>query len=138
MNSKLKRQRNSARSGFTLIELILVVVIIGILVGIAVPRFSGRVEQTQKAAAADTIHSIGIALDLFELDNGRYPSSLNGLISDPGISENWHGPYMKEGRIPKDPWGNPYQYSAPGTHNEHSYDLSSNGPEGGEQIANWE
>jgi len=134
---RVRTERPTARAGFTLIEILLVVVIIGILVGIAVPRLSGRVEQSQVAAARSTLEAIGTALDLYELDNGRYPASLEALVTVPSDVPNWRGPYLRKG-MPTDPWGNPFAYKFPGTHNPHGYDLSSPGPQGGEPIQNWE
>jgi len=126
--------------GFTLIEVLLVVVIIGILVGVAIPRLGGRVRQAQIAAAEADISNIGMALRLYEVDNGSYPGSLQGLITSPGNAKNWRGPYLEKG-MPKDPWGNDYIYASPGSRNPHSYDLHSLGPDGvesGDDVANWQ
>jgi general secretion pathway protein G len=133
------RSSNSRKKGFTLIEVLLVVVIIGILVGIAIPRLGGRVRQAQIAAAEADVNNIGMALRLYEVDNGTYPSSLQALINKPGNAPNWRGPYLEKG-LPKDPWGNDYIYQSPGTRNPHSYDLKSYGPDGVESaddIGNW-
>jgi general secretion pathway protein G len=135
------------RGGFTLIELMLVVIIIGVLAAMVVPRFVGRSEQARYAAArADIEANLAIALDLYELDNGSYPTTEQGLeaLTQKSESEpmppNWKGPYLKK-RIPIDPWGNPYRYVCPGTHNSEDYDLSSFGPDGVEggndDITNW-
>jgi len=130
--------------GFTLIELMLVVIIIGVLIAMVVPRFAGRSEEARRAAArADIEANIAVSLDLFELDNGRYPTTeegLQALITQPSELDSWRGPYLKKRRIPKDPWGNPYSYISPGTHNP-DYDLASFGPdevESGDDITNWE
>lgn len=125
------------KSGFTLIEVLLVVAIIGILAGLAIPRLGGRMADSQISAAKSALSSIGSALDLYELDNGKYPSTMQDLITQPGSSKNWNGPYIKQG-MPKDPWGNAFIYQHPGAHNTHGYDLSSGGPEGGSAINNWE
>jgi general secretion pathway protein G len=134
------RTRERQRSGFTLIEIMLVVVIIGILAGIAVVKFSGRVGQSQEAAAKATIQAISMALALYEVDNGHYPSSLEALVSDPGNAINWRGPYLEQG-LPADPWGNPFVYTFPSPRNPNSFDLRSYGAdqiESDNDITNWQ
>jgi general secretion pathway protein G len=132
--------RAQRRRAFTLIELMLVMVILGILAAIVVPKFSGRSEQARVAAAKTQISTFGTALDAFEVDNGFYPrgkSGLNDLVQPPRNATNWKGPYM-QGDIPLDPWQQPYVYECPGKHNTSGYDLSSQGPPGGNGIiANW-
>ena len=128
--------------GFTLIEILLVVIIIGILVSLVAPRLAGRSEEARKQAArADIDGGISLALDLYEVDNGRYPAKLEDLVTKSSESLNWKGPYLKKG-MPKDPWGNPYIYKFPGTQNSASYDLYSTGPDKQEgttdDLANWE
>jgi general secretion pathway protein G len=131
------------KSGFTLIELMLVVVIIGALVAMVMPRLTGRGEQARVAAAAADINAnIATALKLYELDNGAFPSSaegLNALLNKPGSARNWNGPYLE--RKPVDPWGKEYKYKCPGTHRPHDYDLYSlgrDGAEGNDDVTNWE
>lgn len=129
-------------AGFTLIEILLVVIIIGILVSLVAPRLASRSEEARKQAAkADIEGGISLALDLYEVDNGRYPAKLEDLNAKPSDAGNWKGPYLKKG-LPKDPWGTPYTYKMPGTHNTASYDLYSAGPdkqEGNEDdIVNWQ
>ncbi len=92
-------------AGFTLIEILLVVVIIGILAAIAVPRLGGRVGQAQIAAARAGCGAIGTAIDLYETDNGKLPESLQNLITK-GSEPNWNGPYVRKAESLKDPWGN--------------------------------
>ncbi len=140
---KLKnKERCTFLTGFTLIELMLVVIIIGVLVSMVMPRLVGRSEQAKiSAAKADINANIDLALSMFELDNGRFPSTeegLSALRANPGAIDTWKGPYLK--KDPKDPWDRPYVYKSPGTHNE-DYDLSSTGPNGTEEdkddVGNW-
>ena len=136
------------KKSFTLVEILLVVIIIGILVAMVVPNLSGRGEQARVAAArADIEANLATALDLYELDNGRYPTTeqgLQALIEKPSttpVPANWNGPYLKKRRIPHDPWGNEYVYLSPGSQNPDGYDLSSCGADGveggGDDISNW-
>jgi len=140
---KIKRTETnpSPRHAFTLVELLLVLVILGILAAIVIPKFSGRTEQAKEQAAVTQISTFRTALDAFEVDNGYYPKGKNGLmdlIQAPRDAQNWRGPYLQSDAIPKDPWGNDYIYENPGRHNPSSYDLSSMGPPGGDKvIANW-
>jgi len=134
------------RKGFTLIELMLVVIIISVLVALVVPRLVGRSQEARFAAAQAQIEAhLATALDLYELDNGLYPSTEQGLLalrkrpSSPPSPPNWKGPYIK--KTPKDPWGNPYNYMSPGTHNLQDYDLLSYGADGiesSDDVVNWE
>ena len=143
----LKRRRSNR--GFTLIEILLVLLIISILAALTVPNFVGQGEKAKRSAAKAEIEAnLGTALDLYELDNGKYPTTdqgLQALISQPTAApapKAWKGPYLKKKKvIPKDPWGNDYVYAAPGTHNTNEYDLSSYGPDGVESaddIVNWD
>ena len=129
--------------GFTLIELMLVVIIIGALVAMVMPRLTGRGEQARMSAAkADIQANIATALKLYELDNGNFPSSdegLNALLTKPASSTNWNGPYLE--KRPLDPWSREYKYKCPGEHRIADYDLYSLGKDGTEStddIKNWE
>jgi len=143
ITSKSKIRIKNRTDAFTLIELLLVLVILGILAAIVVPKFAGRTEQARQTAAQTQIASFGTALDAFEVDNGYYPkgkSGLNELVQAPRDAQSWKGPYIKD--VPNDPWGRPYVYTAPGKHNPSSYDLMSMGPDGRENteddIVNWQ
>lgn len=135
------------KRGFTLIEIMLVVIIIGILVAMLVPNIAGRSDQARKTAARSDIDSnLSTALDLYKIDAGAYPTTeqgLNALITQPTASPapaQWNGPYLKKKKIPQDPWRHDYVYVSPGVHNPESYDLSSLGPDGiesADDITNW-
>ena len=138
------RTRHSPPGAFTLIELLLVLVILGILAAIVVPKMSGRTEQAKDAAAKSQISIFNTALDAFEIDNGHYPKGKSGmteLVQTPRDAQNWRGPYLKSD-VPNDPWGNPYIYECPGKHNPNSYDIMSMGPDGrvggDDDITNWQ
>lgn len=133
--------RNGARTAFTLIELLLVLVILSVLAALVVPKFTGRSDQARETAAKVDIKALSTALDAFETDTGRYPSGDEGmqaLIQQPAGVDNWHGPYLD--KIPVDPWQTPYQYRYPGQHNPNGFDLYSLGKdkrEGNDDIDNW-
>ncbi|HOW42505.1 MAG TPA: type II secretion system major pseudopilin GspG [Candidatus Omnitrophota bacterium] len=133
------------RKAFTLIELMLVVVIIGALVAMVMPRLTGRGEQARGTAAkADIDANIATALKLYELDNGEFPSTsegLSALVTKSSSANNWKGPYLEKGKVPLDPWGREYKYKSPGDHRTQDYDLYSLGKDGVESaddIKNWE
>jgi len=140
-------RRDRGRAGFTLVELMLVVIIIGVLAAMVVPSFVGRSRQARVTAAkADISGSLGTALNLYEQDNGSFPTTAQGLealVERPAevSQDTWMGPYLQRKEIPEDPWGNPYHYTSPGEENPASYDLVSYGPDGkeggGDDIANY-
>lgn len=137
------RRSTWRRRAFTLVEMLLVLVILGTLAAIVVPKFAGRSKQAKVTAAKAQISSFETALDSFEVDNGYYPEGNDGLmdlIEEPTNAKDWRGPYLKQG-IPDDPWGNPYIYDYPGKYNDMSYDLMSMGPDGrrggDDDITNW-
>lgn len=138
------------KQGFTLIEIMVVVVILGILAGLIVPRIMDRPEEARRTKAAIQIQSIEQALKLYKLDNGEYPTTeqgLQALVEPPSVgrlARKWRNEgYLDKGRVPKDPWDNDFVYISPGLHSD--FDLMSYGPDGepgGEgndaDINNWE
>ena len=127
------------KRAFTLIELMLVVIIVGVLASLVVPRLAGKAEKARKAAAkADIEANIPSALDLYEMDMGEYPQRMEDLLQNPG-GDSWDGPYLK--KMPKDPWGKEYYYKTPGDHG-FDYDLASKGRDGtlgsDDDVTNWE
>jgi len=133
------------RQAFTLVEIMLVVIIIGALAMMVVPRFAGRSEQAKIAVArADVESTLATALKLYELDNGNFPTTSQGLEalvrkpSSSPVPANWNGPYIE--KFPKDPWGNDYVYTSPGEHRS-DYDLLSQGKNTqgeDDDITNWQ
>jgi general secretion pathway protein G len=116
--------------GFTLLELLVVIVIIGMLVGYVGPRYFKQVGKSQITVVRDQLHAFGQALDQYRLDNGHYPSNeqgLDALMVKPTNESKWDGPYLKKA-VPLDPWGNAYVYKSPGDHGE--YDMLSYGKDG--------
>lgn len=132
-------------SGFTLLELLVVMVIIGLLAGVVAPSLFKNVSKSEITTARAQIDALGKALDQYRLDTGRYPAAQDGLatlVNRPASEPNWNGPYLKKA-LPTDPWGQPYQYRSPGEHNA-DFDLWSFGPDrvpGGDKenadIGNW-
>jgi general secretion pathway protein G len=140
----LAPNRNSAPGGFTLLELLVVMVIIGLLASYVGPRYFSQIGKSEVKTARAQIDSLGKALDQFRLDTGHYPSMQEGiaaLVAKPANEPKWDGPYLTKD-VPADPWGNAYVYKIPGEHGE--YDLLSYGSDGqaggagdAADITNW-
>lgn len=130
--------------GFTLLELLVVMVIIGLLAGYVAPRYFGQIGKSEAKVAKAQLDSLEKALDQYRLDTGHYPSTeigLNALVTKPSSEAKWSGPYLKKA-VPLDPWGRAYQYKSPGDHGD--FDLISYGKDGqpggageAEDIKNW-
>ena len=145
MICRSKKSEKEKSAGFTLIELIVVVEIIGLLAGLVVPQFIKQEEKATAKAVKAQIELLGTALDTFRLDIGRYPTTQEGLLAlnqRPGGLDRWDGPYLKK-EVPSDPWGKPYIYKSPGDHGP--YDILSYGADGApggqdnnRDISSWE
>ncbi len=143
MSLRLKQIKD--RRGFTLVEILVVVAIVGLLLALVGPKIIRGLGKGQQGATKAQIELLGQALDTFRLDVGRYPTTQEGLgalVTNPGV-EKWDGPYLKKNTVPKDPWDKAYVYQSPGTHGE--YDLYSYGPDGtqggegeNKDIVSWE
>jgi len=138
-----------SRSGFTLLEILVVIIVLGLLAGLVGPRIIGRVSEAKSATASTQLELLGVALDNYRLDNGYYPTTEQGLAAlrerpraEPE-PRNWRGPYLRRD-VPLDPWDRPYVYESPGEHNPDSFDLFSYGQDGqpggegeDEDVTNW-
>ena len=144
LRRKFKRPAGG-EAGFTLVEMLVVITIIGLIMSLVGPRVLNYLSESKIKAAKIQIQSFGSALDLFNLDTGRYPTTgegLTALVQSPGSIPAWNGPYLKGGVLPNDPWGKPYVYRSPGEHG--AYDILSYGSDGQEggtgtaaDIASW-
>jgi len=123
------------RSGFTLLELIVVIIVLGLLAGLVAPQIIGRLSDAKSTTARTQIELLSVALDGYRLDNGGYPTTEQGLAAlrdkptRPPVPSNWRGPYLRKA-VPLDPWGRAYLYKAPGEKNAGAFDLESLGRDG--------
>ncbi|MGA2554125.1 MAG: type II secretion system major pseudopilin GspG [Smithella sp.] len=147
---KLFSRKKNRQAGFTLIELMVVIVILGVLAGLIIPRIMGHPDEARQAKARIQMEALESALKLYKLDNGSYPTTeqgLNALVEAPtvgNIPKNWRqGGYLEKSKVPKDPWGNDFIYLSPGNHGDFDLTcLGADGEPGGEgvnkDINNWE
>jgi len=129
----LRATRLARRAGFTLVEMLVVLAILGLIVGLVGPRVLNYLSDSKVKTAQIQMENLSSALDLYYLDNGRYPSTeegLTALVRRPTSAVAWNGPYLKTPAVPKDPWGHDYLYRAPGQNGP--YDVGSLGAEGRE------
>lgn len=148
--NRQRRNKKNGNQGFTLIELMVVIVILGVLAGLIVPRIMSRPGEAKQMKAKIQIESIETALKLYKLDNGAYPTTeqgLQALVEPPetgNVPKNWKtGGYLEKGKVPKDPWGNDFIYLSPGVNGE--YDITSYGADGvpdgegeNKDVNNWD
>lgn len=130
-----RRRRGSSEDGFTLVEMLVVITIIGLIMALVAPRVLGYLSDSKVKAAKIQIESFKSALDLYYLDAGRYPSTAQGLralVHPASGTPAWNGPYLKGGNVPRDPWGHRYVYRSPGQHGPYDIvSLGSDGQQGG-------
>lgn len=129
-NTKASAKSTDSESGFTLLELLVVIVILGLLIGLVAPAVLRQLGHAKDSIARQSIERIGSVLDLYKLDVGNYPSTQDGLqalIVKPDDAQTWAGPYLKSSNLPVDPWGHPYLYQQPSTRTGLDYDLCSLG-----------
>ena len=134
-NRRLRQSSKAAtaerEAGFTLLEMIVVIVIIGLLIGLVGPALLHQLGRARTSIAGQSIERLSSVLDMYKLDTGSYPSTdqgLQALISRPAGVSNWNGPYLKGAKLPVDPWGHHYIYRDPSNRAHLSYDLCSRGP----------
>ena len=128
MNERAKRE-----AGFTLLEILVVVAILGLLIGLVAPAALRQLSGARNSVAKQSIERLGTVLDMYKLDVGTYPSAEQGLaalVQKPAGAVNWNGPYLKGEALPVDPWSRPYVYRSPSERAGHDYDLCSLGPNG--------
>jgi general secretion pathway protein G len=139
------RSRPRHASGFTLVELMVVLVILGMLAAIAAPRVTKYLRKAKTQTAVVQVEALGAAVDAFQLDTGRLPTRDEGLqvlVQRPANAPSWDGPYIKKRDSLNDPWGRPYRYQAPGQHGDYDiYSLGADNKDGGDgddrDVGNW-
>ena len=142
----MRYQHKTSHFGFTLLELLVVLVILGLLASLVGPQVLRQLSGSKTKTAALQIKELGTALDLYRLEVGRYPTSSEGLealIRQPADTRGWNGPYLTKKTLPQDPWGNDYQYRAPGQQGEFDlFSLGADNQQGGtgedQDVVSWE
>ena len=138
MATRRRREHSSngsIRSGFTLLELVVVIIVLGLLAGLVAPQIIGRLSDAKSTTAKTQIELMSVALDAYRLDNGNYPTTEQGLAAlrerptRAPVPSNWRGPYLRKD-VPLDPWGRAYRYRAPGERNRTTFDIESLGRDG--------
>ena len=140
--NKQRNRHNFRQRGFTLVELLLVLVILALIAGLVLPGIIGKAESAKAKAASSQISRISMSVESYYLDTGNVPSSLEQLVNQPSGTDGWNGPYIKNSLL-KDPWGKPYRFSAPGEHGDFDIEsLGADGQRGGDgknaDITSWE
>jgi general secretion pathway protein G len=131
LHQRPRRRARGGEAGFTLVEILVVITIIGLIMALVGPRVLNYLAESKVKAARIQVESFASSLDLFYLDAGRYPTTSEGLgalAQRPGAIDSWNGPYLRTGAVPNDPWGHPYVYRSPGEHGP--YDIVSYGADG--------
>ncbi|MDD5274555.1 MAG: type II secretion system major pseudopilin GspG [Methylovulum sp.] len=142
----MKQMKKHVESGFTLLELLVVLGIIAMLAGIVGPQVMKHMGESKTKAAKVQVEDLAATLDMYKLDLGHYPSSeegLNALIESPDSAKRWNGPYLQKNKIPLDPWQNEYHYVSPGEHGKFDlFSYGADGKEGGEgedqDLVSWQ
>jgi general secretion pathway protein G len=139
LHRRPRRRVRGGEAGFTLVEILVVITIIGLIMALVGPRVLNYLAESKVKAARIQVESFASSLDLFYLDAGRYPSTSEGLAAlaqRPGAIDAWNGPYLRTGLVPNDPWGRPYIYRSPGEHGPYDIiSLGSDGQQGGTGTA---
>ena len=145
MNARTVDRKSHHEGGFTLVELLVVLAILGLIVALVTPQVLKYLARAKTDTARIEIQTLGNALDLYRLDLQRYPTQQEGLmalVEAPPGAERWNGPYLKQKKLPLDPWGRPYLYRAPGEHGEYDlYTLGADNAPGGvgenQDVTSW-
>lgn len=142
----MRKLKHIAQSGFTLLELLVVLGIIAMLAGIVGPQVMRHMGESKTKAAKVQIEDLSATIDMYKLDVGTYPTTnegLNALVESPNTAKRWNGPYLQKSKVPLDPWQNEYHYLSPGEHGKFDlYSYGADGKEGGEgedqDVVSWE